>query len=279
MLKKGLVLSAEFVFIVVGFIVSLASAFYLHLTNRRAASFACVFEFALICAALAWFRGSSAKWAVDADPARRLTSRSRRQLHPRRARYFRILQRFLLLLPIFCAAFVVVFLPLASHMIYSGTHLVPHYRSSTPLNWLILKSRDDIAVWTFFSNQGAARYGFTPIWFSRAIPSVAIFFTSDPEHPFGWRLPEGELAGGHTTHVAVRQFQLGMNKATCYEYEHTYRGGGISSGDSSVPTVLWDSLCSTQGDGVDYNLRAEFSGRREELPAFYDMLNSMTPAD
>jgi hypothetical protein len=164
-------------------------------------------------------------------------------------------------------------------MLYSGAHLVPHYRSSTPLNWLIIKSRGDIEVWTFFSNQGAARYGFTPIWFNRSMPSSAVFFTSDPASSDGWRRPESELASGHTTHLAVRQFQLGMITATCYEYRHNYSDAVGSSSGIFSPPVLWESLCSTQPNGVDYNLRAAYLGHRKDLPAFYDLLNSTTPAN
>jgi len=164
-------------------------------------------------------------------------------------------------------------------MLYSGAHLVPHYRSSTPLNWLIIKSRGDIEVWTFFSNQGAARYGFTPILFNHSMPSSAIFFTSDPASSDRWRRPESELANGHTTHLAVRQFQLGMITATCYEYRHNYSDAVGSSSGIFSPPVLWESLCSTQPNGVDYNLRAAYLGHRKDLPAFYDLLNSTTPAN
>jgi hypothetical protein len=115
-------------------------------------------------------------------------------------------------------SFVLFFLLIASQVIYSGTHLVNHYKFSMSLNWLIIKGLlpANSGTWVFFSNQGAARYGFTPLLFNHSLPSSAIFFfTSDPEQPEQWRLPESERAGGHTTHLAVRQFRLGMITVTC----------------------------------------------------------------
>lgn len=170
--------------------------------------------------------------------------------------------------------------PLHHTVLYSGTHLVPHYRFSTPLNWLIIKSptRGDGATWVFFSNQGATRYGFTPILFNHAVPSAAIFFTSDPQQPFGWSRPESELASGLTTHLAVRQFRLGMSSATRYEYQHRYGNTAGTSSSIFTPPILWESLCSTQPNRIDYNLRVAFYGYREDLPAFYKVLNSVVPS-
>jgi hypothetical protein len=125
----------------------------------------------------------------------------------------------------------------------------------------------------------AARYGFTPIWFNHSIPSSGVFLTSDPQHPDGWNRPESELATGHATHLAVRRFQLGMITASCYEYRHSYNNPVRSPASIFTPPVLWESLCSTQPNGVDYNLRAAFFGHREDLPAFYDLVSSAIPAN
>jgi hypothetical protein len=277
--KKLFLFITELVFLFLGFVFSMGFAVYLDSLGSKFAPAAFLLGFSLICVALVWFRRKTGKWTIAADATAWLADRSWRQLHPHRAKYFRILQRSFLWFPSFCCALVLFFLPIASHIFYSGTHLVPHYRVSTPLNWLMIKSFGDIAVWTFFSNQGSARYGFTPIWFNRSMPSSAIFFTSDPASSDGWRRPESELASGHTTHLAVRQFQLGMITATCYEYRHTYSDAVGSSSGIFSPPILWESLCSTQPNGVDYNLRAAFFGYREDLPAFYNLLNSATPAN
>jgi hypothetical protein len=267
LLKKFFLFAAELAFLFFGSIFTLGFAAYLVSVGRKIAPIPFLLGFSLICAAPVWFRHKTGKWTVAADATAWLAHRSWRQMHPRRAKYLRIFQLSFLLFPSLCAAFTLFFLPVASHLLFSGTHLVPHYRFSTPLNWLMIKSRGNLEVWTFFSNQGAARYGFTPIWFNHSMPSVATFLTSGPTTAEGWRLPEGELASGHTARLAVRRFQLGTVTATCYEYRHTYK------------PALWESLCSTQPNGVDDNMRAAFFGQREDLPAFYDLLSSATPSN
>ena len=275
--KRFFLFAAELVFLFFGFMFSMGLAVYPGSLGYKFAPVAFLLGFYAVCTALVWFRRKTGKWTIAADAW--LAHRSWRLLHPCRARYLQILRCSFLWFPSICSALVLFFLPVASHILYSGTGLVPHYRCSTSLNWLIIKSHGDVAVWTFFSNQGAARYGFTPIWFNHSMPSSAIFFTSDPASSDGWRRPESELAAGHTTHLAVRPFQLGMITATCCEYRNTYNNAGGPSPGILSPPVLWGSLCSTKLNGVAYNLRTSFLGQREDLPAFYDLLNSATPAN
>jgi hypothetical protein len=280
LLKKFFLFATELVFLFFGFIFSMGFAGYLDSLGSKFASVAFLLGFSLTGAALVWFRRKTGKWTITADATAWLAHRSWRHLHPRRAEYLHILQRSFLWFPSLCSALVLFFLPVASHILYPGTHLVPHYRLSVPLNWLVIKSPGDIEVRTLFSNQGAARCGFTPIWFNHSMPSGAIFITSDPGSSAGWSRPESELASGHTTHLAVRHFQLGMITATCYEYRYTYNNAASPSSSSIfTPPVLWESLCSTQPNGVDYNLRVSFLGHREDLPAFYELLNSATLAN
>jgi hypothetical protein len=277
--KKFLLFISELVFLFFGFVFSLGLAAYLDFIGiKLAAVIAFLLIFILICAAPVWFRRKAGNWTVAADATAWLAHRSRRQLHPRRAKYLRIVQRSFLWFPSVCAAFVLFFLPVASHTLFSGARLVPHYRVRTPLNWLIIKIRGDSFTETFFSNQGAARYGFTPVWFNHSMPSSATFLISDHLVSDGWWRPQSELASGQPTHVAVRQFQLGKITATCYEYRHTYDNAAGSPSSIFAPPVLWESLCSTQPNGIDYNLRAAFLGHHEDLAAFYDLLNSASPS-
>jgi hypothetical protein len=169
-------------------------SYYLGSIGSRFPFVAFFLVFSLICAALVWFRHKTGEWTTAADATAWLARRSWRQRHPRRAKYLRILQLSFLLFPSLCSALVLFFLPVTSHILYSGAHLAPHYRFSTPLNWLIIKSRGNIQVWTFFSNRGAARWGFTPIWFNHSMPSSVDFHTSDPASSDGWWRPQSERA-------------------------------------------------------------------------------------
>ena len=274
--KKLFLFATELAFLFFGFIFSVSFAVYLYSIGTKLAPAAFLLGMAVVCAALLWFRRKTGKWTIGADANAWLAHRRWGQLHPRYARYLRILQRSFIWFPSLCAAFVLFFLPVASHIWHSGTYLAPHYRFSTPWNWLIIKGQGDNFAWTFFSNQGAARYGLTPIWFNHAIPSMASVITSAPGDSYGWN--ESELATGHTTHFAVRQFRLGMTTATCYEDRNTY-GDAPTSSAILTPSVLRESDCYTKPNGVDYNLRAGFIGHQEDLPAFYDMLNSATPSN
>lgn len=276
LLKKFVLFITELIFL---FMLSLGFRVCMESSDSKFAPFAFVISSGLIFMAVAWFRRKREKWSIAADATVWLARRSWRRLHPRRAKYLRILQQSFLWFPSLCSALVLFFFPVASHIVYSGSHLTPHYHFFIPLNWLIIKSPERTATWVFFSDQGAARYGFTPIWFNRSMPSSAIFFTSDPEHAYGWSRTESELTSGHTTHVAVRQFQLGMITATCYEYRHTYSNALGSPSSIFTALVFWETDCSTKPNGIDYNLRTSFFGHRDDLPAFYDLLNSATPAN
>jgi hypothetical protein len=278
LLKKFFLLAAEFAFLFFGFAFSMGLADYVDSIGGKFAPAMILIGFALVCATLVWFRRKTGKWTITADANAWLAHRIWGQLHPSGARCLRVFQRSFIWLPNLCAAFVLFFLPVASHIWHFGTYLAPHYRFSTPLNWLIIESPGGNFTWTFFGNQGAARYGLTPNWFTHSMPSNAAFITGSREGSDGWSRPEGELASGHTTHIAMRQFQLGRTTAACYEYRHTY-GCGATSAFILTPPVLWESLCSTKPNGVDHNLRASFFGHEEDLPAFYEMLNSATPSN
>jgi hypothetical protein len=278
LLKKFVLLATELVFLFFGIMFSIGFAAFVASAGSKFAFAALLLGFFLTSAPLVWFRRKAGQWTVVADAKAWLAQRSWRKLHPRRAKYLRILHRGTLWLPSLCSTLVLSFLPVASHVVYGGRQLVPHYRVDSPWNWLVIGSGQDGAGWEF-SNQGAARYGFTPVWFNRRMPSGADFFWSAPQHAEGWWRPENELTSGHTTHIAVRKFQLGTITATCYEYRHIYNYGLGASSSIFAPDVLWESLCSTQPNGVDYNLRAAFLGYQEDLPAFYDLLNSARPAN
>jgi len=279
LIKKGFLLLSEFVFLFFGCLFSLALALQLSYRGHTFAPLVFILCLSLQCTALIWFRRKTAKWTAAADAETVLAHRCWRRLHPRRAKYVRSVRRSLVWLPSIFAAFVLFFLPVASHLFYLGRSIVPHYRVRVPLNWLVVESQG--SGWLFFSEQGAARYGLTPIWFNRRMPSSVVFLIRNPEDGDGWNRTERELTSGHTTHVSVTEFRLGMITASCYEYRHVYGNVPTSSSSILTPPVLWESLCSTHPNGINYNLRTAFLGHREDLPAFYKLLNSATtsPSD
>jgi hypothetical protein len=272
LIKKVFLFVTELAFLFFGFLISLGPALALSSTGHKSGPVVFIVAFSLVCTALVWFRRKTGKWTAVTDAEAFLAHRSWRRHHPRSAKYFRAVRPWLIWLPSLIAAFVLFFLPAASHFFYIGRSIIPHYRVSVPLNWLVVESQGRGGL--FFSEEGAARYGLTPIWFNRRMPSYVVFLVRDPEHGDGWNRPETELASGHTTHVGVRDIRLGMLTSRCYEYRHVYGNAPESSYGLLTPPVLWESLCATQPNGINYNLRSAFSGHREDLPAFYKMLNS-----
>lgn len=231
----------------------------------------------LTIASLLVFRRKTQKWEIKSDAASWMAGRSWRRLHPRPARNLRILNRCLLWLPSICAAFVLFFLPVASHLIYPRGHLVSRYRFPAPLNWAIMKSRGECSIaWVFFSNESAARYGFTPIWFNHSFPSSATFGTTSPASPYRWWRPEREAVSGHTTHIAKSEFKIGAVDMNCWEYRDVYHYGLGDSTNPSDSGVFWQLLCSTEPNGRDFNLHASFLGHKEDIPDFYKVLQGAT---
>jgi len=277
LLRKSLLFAGEVAFLFVGFIFTGALAEYLHSMGVRFTLGIFLLTFCIFASPVVWFRRRTAKWTARSDADAWLAHRSWQRLNPDVARNLLLLRKSLLVFPSLCAAFVLFFLPVASHIMVSSRRLVSHYSFSTPLNWLIVKSGDGGFAWTYFSNQGAAHYGFTPVWFNNRMPSGATFLISDPLFPGKWWRPEHEQATGLFTHVRFKEFQLGTITAVCYEYIHNYPE---SVGSFSIfdPPVLWESLCSTRPNGTDYNLRAAFLGHREDLPAFYKLISSARPS-
>ena len=273
-LKKFLLFTAELSILFFGFIFSAGLTAFLHDTGYRFPLLTFLVAFALVSLSFVLFRKNTGRWTTEADAAAWMKYRRWERSHPQGAKYRRLL-RSLLWVPSLCAVFVLLFLPVASHFVYGG-HQVAHYRMSTPWNWLLIEDVGYIEGRAFFSEEGASRYGFTPIWFNHRIPSVAAFYSSDPKDDSGWHRPEAERDAGKSTHVAVREFQLGMIRMTCYEYRHVYDVQGPFSGVSE-PTGLLESLCATKANGVDHNLRASFFGYPEDLPLFYKVLDSATP--
>jgi hypothetical protein len=276
-LKRVLLFVAEVGVLFLGFSFSLGLAICLDSSKNNLAAIAFFSSLFLTVVGLLLFRRKTRKWKIEQDAASWMRNRPWRQLHPHQARHIRLVHRCLLWLPSVCAALVICFLPVASHLIFLGSHLVPHYRLSVPLNWTIIKSRGGYPlVWAFFSSEGAARYGLTPIWFNRSLPSGATFSISGPASAFAWNRPERELASGHMTHVAKTEFRMGMIAMNCWEYRHTYNDAAGPSSSLFTPAILWEVLCSTQPNGVDFNLHASFLGHKEDVPAFYKVLKEAT---
>ena len=212
------------------------------------------------------FRRRSRKWKVKLDAEAFLKFRSRMQSHAKRTIWLERIRRGLMGLPSLLAAFVLFFVPVASHIVFSARQLTLHYRFSVPVNWMIVKSFDAGMTSVFFNNEGALRYGITPLWLRRSFRSGATFGWSDPKTPYPWWRPLRER-GGKRTEVASSKFRIGKLEMECWEYATPYRD----------PEPLTEVLCETRPNGVDFNLHAAFLGHEEDKQSFYAVVRSAVP--
>jgi hypothetical protein len=225
-----------------------------------------------------FFRHRNRRWKIEYDAANWLSYRSSQRLHPRRTRNVQIARRWLQWFPSACAALVLFFLPVASRIACPGAQFVRGYRASIPMNWIIISnggSNPNFLATALFSNEGASRYGLTPMWFNHSLPSGVSLDTSDPAISNEWYRPTAEAKDGSPTHVAKTAFAIGTMTVTCWEYRDTF--DLHSSPRWLYPPVLWEVLCSSQPNGRNYNLRASFLGQKEDIPSFYQVLKNLTP--
>jgi hypothetical protein len=273
-LKRVLLFLAELGILVVGIVVT--SAILYHFQDEESPALATAFFGILVVSVLIFvlFRRKSRKWKITVDAATFLNDRAVRREHPRRAKIMRTLRRSLLWFPLLIVAFTLFFLPATSHVVFSSRHLVPHYKFNVPLNWMIVKSPGPYTfVWVYFSNVGVARYGLTPIWFTKSLPSGATFGITDPSRSYEWYRPKTDSTGARIILIQETSFRIGEIEMKCWEYEGEFHH--VSNPRiSDAPRVLREVLCSTEPNGRNFNLRASFLGRRDEVLTFYQVLRT-----
>ena len=277
-LKRVALLFAEVALFSLGTVGSLVLAGLLDSSENQFAGIG--FISGLLLTVVGWLalRRKTRRWKIEQDAVRWMASRSFEKKYPHRAKWLRIVWRWLLWVPSACAALAVFFLPVTSHILLFGRHLMPHYRLSVPLSWMVIRGFGGYPfASTFFTGEGANKYGMTAMWFSNSMPSAATFMVSDPAVASHWYLPEHELATGRATHLAKRDFKMGTTTMSCWEYRQDYQYSAEIARSLLHPPVLWEVLCSTEPNGVDFNLRASFLGRKEDIRAFYKVLEAGKP--
>lgn len=194
-----------------------------------------------------WIRAEAAKW---------LRNRSRhKRLH--RAAHL------LLWLPSVFALWVLIFLPLATHLIiHPSSRYLPDYRIPIPWTWTALSVCLGEECWAeaVISSKGRGQFGVTPFWPTAQL-SMASFGTPYPEdfNLSHWR-PRG------ASQMTEMELKVGASPLVCWQYlaqRDLYNRGLIGLG-SDVP--LWEVVC------VNRTFDAKFLGRAEDLPAFFSVL-------
>jgi hypothetical protein len=221
-----------------------------------------------ICIPLA-IRKKTKDWKIKYAAEAWLERRSKPPLLPSQSRRSRILCRSLLWFPSICAALVLCFCPLASHPLTSGKLI--DYRVPIPWTWMIVYRYQNpglvSSVHTLISSDGVGRFGVTPFWRKDASYSTASFaaytWSSSPED----KRQTDYLRRQNATDIATSEFTVGELHFACVEYMAVYQRFPNLSGLS-----VQCEASTTTGKG---HFMAYFFGRREDIPAFYDVLHKV----
>jgi hypothetical protein len=187
----------------------------------------------------------------------------------------------LLWLPSSLAAFVLFFYPLASHIVHPGDHYLTHYRVSIPWTWELLSRQNNSNgysyVETTISSEGSSRFGVTPYWHKYPALSAVRFwtFTSglSPEDEQSYE----ELRHEGATSISSVELKAGNVPLTCWQYVRPgWRGWWLNSLNGAD---LWEVDCATPLNVREANFRGFFAGRKEDIPAFYEVLAKVTSVD
>ena len=236
------------------------------LTEWLDSNFVFIFGVGLTICILLAIRRKTRKWKIDYAAENWLRQRAESQMAPHQARQAKTLRHLLLWLPSFCAAMVLCFFPLASHFSYSGRLL--DYRVPIPWAWMIVYRYQNPGLAStasaLIASDGVGRFGVTPFWQKHANYSVASFAA------YTWSLSPEEkrqrdfLRRQNATDISTSEFTVGELHFSCVEYLTHYARFPALSGFSV-------DCESTAGNGKGHFGAALF-GRREDVPAFYDVL-------
>jgi hypothetical protein len=243
------------------------------------------------CASLVGFllyRRKTRAWRIQYDAESWQLSRAARRLHPTRSKVLSICRRTLIWLPSAIAGFVLLFFPPATHLVHPSSQYLEHYRIRIPWTYAVYPSSGwgwDLASILKYSRQAynrgtqavvssnrRGRFGMTPFlvlpfWNTQQKVSV-IVFSSDPN----WVVPQAAVDASTDPATHVRAFRLGGVELTCWQYPWPY---GSETWPASEFT--WVVNCNTPTGAGRWSFHAHYYGRDEDLPAFYRLIESVTP--
>jgi len=281
-LKRLLLFALETTVFVIGTVLAVAIA---ALVDPRFAIFAFVIGLVVTAASLIVIRRKTRRFKIQYDAANWTASRPFRQLHPKRAKYLHMLRRCLIWFPTACAAFVLFFFPVASHIVHPRSHFLRHYRVPIPWNFMVFSSspgppEEYSVVNALASSTGKGRFGITPFWDREYMPSLMVFGSVGPNGSFEINHMSAESRRKGAAQLTKRDFQLGRFNLSCWQYlSHQNWANRVWLGHSYDDRPLWEIACETPVDVRDRDFYALFYGRSKDIPAFYNVLQNITSSD
>lgn len=204
------------------------------------------------------FRRKTRPWKIKYDAIGFEISRAERQLHPTRFKYKRIAKRVVVWLPSAIASFTLFLFPIATHLLHPSSHYLTHY--GIPIPWTAAIFPSPVQIPDFvMSYIGTIRPGqFEPT-------SEMRFGSCAPDPCFD----DSPWTRRRATEFLSRDLRVANMSVTCWQY--TFRR------DEDRSPAIGRVNCTTRSDVSELNFYAYFYGREEDIPAFYKIVQGMTP--
>lgn len=291
-LKRLLVFLSELGLLFVGLALSVLAMVYFNSLDPDSLFVPVAFVVGVILTITGFFflRRYTRKWKIRYDAAGWVLSEAARKLHPARVRFKRRLRKTLIWIPSACAAFVLFFFPIATHLVRARSHYLAHYRVPVPWTFAVFSWPESVPEYSYAtaigSGSGAGRFGVTPFEHAFGIApygyttsrlSMMIFGSLEPDSPyFEFNHRENEQERSRAGQLSERGFRLGAIFVSCWQYIPEKRMGlwgqqAYSTGE------YWEIHCETPVDVRQGNFYAAFYGRREDRALFYAVVANVTP--
>jgi hypothetical protein len=268
-IKRFLVFASEALVLMVGVVLSFAVAGYF--------DSGWTFYFGLFLTLVEFFRlrRRTRPWKIKYDAVGFEIGQAERRMHPSRARFKRIVGRTLLWLPSAIAVFVLFFFPVATHAFHPRSQYLTHYRIPIPWTFTVLPGPGLEWVCALFNDRDNGRFGLTHFWAAGELSSQMIFQSIDPRaDTFEFNHKMNELHRGGAAQVLRRDFQLDDVALTCWQFLPRHN----RVFDLWAARVhIWEISCETPVDEHRRDLYASFWGSENDMPAFYKIIEGVTP--
>jgi len=229
------------------------------------------------------------QFKLNYDAARFLAARRDAALYPQRTQYARISRRFLLCFPGLCNLLLLIFFPQVTHFVHPRTEdkpgwtvtLVPrlhrifssspeailHHEVSIPWNWEIVRtieSPDYSYVYTICPDHGAWP---TISQIFQSNTNCSISLASESSEAIHRRIgTESSQENLERPIDSISEVNSGGVELTCQHHKY------------ALLPDYWTVVCETSSPLRSRNLQASFHGHSKYLPAFFELLKTVSPA-